>query len=118
MKMIRAILTKKRIMHQAGEGDDLQEPALETWVEWVQRVTAEARVAMKKHSIPDWVAEQRIKVVTWSTRLSNVESHRWARRVLDWEPEGRRSRGHPCPRCMDQSSRVITLSPEGMQLRT
>ena len=118
MKMIRAILAKKRIIHQAGEGNDLQEPALETWVGWVQRVTAEAQLAMKKHSIPDWVAEQRKKVATWITRLSKMESHRWARQVLDWEPEGRRSRGHPCARWMDQSSHVITLSPEGTQLRT
>ena len=34
--------------------------AMETKVEWLRRVTAEARNHMQTYYIPDWVAEQRV----------------------------------------------------------
>lgn len=91
MKMLRCILGRGRQVDN-GTGE------VETWVEWVQRVTREARQAMADNGVPDWVEEQRRRVSKWSDRLQNMDKARWARKVWDWQPEGRRSRGHPCTR--------------------
>ena len=86
MKMLRAILGRKRLVNADRD--------TETWVEWVKRVTAEARQIMHTHSIPDWVEEQRSKVHRWNESVNNLDSERWTQRVLNWRPEGCRSRGH------------------------
>ena len=59
MKMMRATLVRKRLVHPDGEGADLHEPSKNTWVEWVRSVTGEVGVAMKKHGVPDWVEKQK-----------------------------------------------------------
>ena len=64
----------------------------ETWVEWVQRVTTEARQIMADHNIPHWVDEQAARMRRWSARVNTMESERWAKQVLSWQPEGYRSR--------------------------
>ena len=106
MRMMRAILGRKRVVTKLGEPE---EPVVETWVEWVRRATAEAREAMRIHNVPDWVEEQRGNVLQWNEKLEQMELTRWARQVRDWIPEGRRPRGHPCMRWADQLQKA-TLS--------
>ena len=99
LKMARAMLGKKRrTVAQA----DSEAQTVESWVDWVRRVTPEAREAMRTHCVPDWVELQRDKLQRWDGRLQQMECHRWTRRVLDWQPEGRRSRGHPRMRWSDR----------------
>jgi hypothetical protein len=98
MKMLRCILGRRRLV-DSGTGE------VETWVEWVQRVTREARQAMAENAVPDWVEEQRRRVSKWSNQLENMDQERWAKKVLNWQPDGRRSRGHPCTRWEDKFQR-------------
>ena len=114
MKMMRTILTRRRSARQPSEAEIAATgetgPVVETWVEWVKRVTREAREAMTTHHIPDWVKVQQESVRRWSWRLHGMESHRWACRVLNWQPDGWRARSHPRTRWLDKSTEVNTLS--------
>ena len=101
MKMLRRMLGRARKV-------DASTDELETWVEWVQRVTHEAREQMMRHHVTDWVDEQRKRAVDWRYKLVNMDSKRWAKQVLEWFPTGCRSRGHPRTRWIDQ---VSSLSP-------
>ena len=105
LKMMRAILGRQRITQPHGD--------LETWVEWVQRVTAEVRQAMEANKIPHWVDAQRCKLDSWHERLGRMSCERWARKTLEWLPEGHRSRGRPCGRWSDQFLNPL-LRPLGM----
>ena len=93
LKMLRSILGRKRVIKINGD--------VETWVEWVQRVTAEVRGIMSDLRIPDWVDEQRSRRAGWCKRLEGMSHDRWARRVLMWEPIGYRRRGRPLVRWAD-----------------
>ena len=73
LEMLRTILGRRRILKLDGDQ--------ETWVEWVQRVTAEARQEMEANSIPSWIEEQRCRLQSWRGRLSRMNCERWARRV-------------------------------------
>ena len=105
MKMLRAVLGRGRIKKQPDE-------EVETWVEWIQRVTHEARLAMKEHKVPDWIEEQRKRLQAWRQKLDSMSKDRWATKVLNWSPEGYRSRGRPLARWSDQAA-TATLSPQG-----
>jgi hypothetical protein len=106
MKMLRAVLGRKR-MKIEPLGD------IETWVDWVQRVTHEVRLLMKTHCVPDWVDEQRSRLEQWGNRLEQMNNERWAKMAMRWEPEGRRARGHPRARWADKL-KPAPLSPMGM----
>lgn len=96
--MLRTILNRKRlIIIPAGCAEGVEE----SWVEWVQRVTAEAREAMQSHGIPEWVDLQRSMLRQWGERVQHMDKYRWARRVFDWDAAGLRSRGHPRARWTD-----------------
>lgn len=98
LKVLRCMLGRKGMI-------DLRTQVVETWVEWVQRVTREVRQTMVAHGLADWVEEQRRRVRKWSEQLERMTERRWNRKVLDWRPEGRRSRGHPCARWTDNLHR-------------
>ena len=98
-KMVRAILGRRRIVQPGGD--------IESWVEWVQRVTDEARRMMEQFNIPGWIDERRSRLQRWNERLGNMSLERWARRAQNWIPDGHRSRGRPPARWADQ----LTLSP-------
>ena len=104
-KMLRAVLGPKRIYKPNGD--------LETWVEWVQRATDEARTAMEIYKVPTWINEPSSRLRNWSERLGQMSTERWARRVLQWSPDGCRRHGRPCSRWSDQLGNVL-LSPSGM----
>eukprot|EP00973_Karenia_brevis_P070944 9858508-Karenia_brevis.AAC.1 len=102
--MTRNILGRSRTTNANGE--------LETWVEWIQRVTEEAREKMEQFKIPSWSAEVRLRILRWRDRVSNMSHERWTRKVYDWEPSGFRLRGRPLARWADQFQ--SQLSPVGM----
>ena len=99
LKMLRAMLGRQRIYTSDGE--------IETWVEWIQRVTDEARRVADENKIPDWRNVYTTRLRSLQARLQQMESYRWAKRVLEWMPTGFRSRGHPLTRWSEQ------LSPSG-----
>ena len=95
LNMMRTILGRGRKRNESTS-------ELENWVEWVQRVTTEARQIMADHNIPHWVDEQAAGMCRWSARVKSMESERWAKQGLNWQPEGYRSRGHPLARWADR----------------
>ena len=95
MKMLRTVLGRRRIANEITG-------VVETWVEWVQRVTREVRGLMVDYGVPEWVEVHRDRVRTWSSRLQDMDKERWARKMFEWQPEGRRSRGRPCARWVDE----------------
>ena len=97
LKMLRAILGRPRLVKTAGD--------LETWVEWVQRTTHEARTVMTRLNIPMWTDEQHSRLQRWHDRVGQMSRERWARRVLDWLPDGFRPKGRPRARSADQCNR-------------
>ena len=102
MKMMRSILGKGRATNTHG--------VMETWVEWVQRVTHEARVKMEHFKIPNWTDEVQVRLCRWHEKLGSMSQERWARKVFAWDPSGYRLRGRPLARWADQPQ----LSPMGM----
>eukprot|EP00973_Karenia_brevis_P068972 9587603-Karenia_brevis.AAC.1 len=78
------------------------EEELESWVEWIQRVTTDALEAMTKAGVPDWVDEQIRRKWTWCGHVCRRTDGRWAKRILGWSPmRGRRCQGHPLTRWCD-----------------
>ena len=59
LKMLRTILSRRRILIPAGD--------IESWVEWIQLVTNEVRQLMENQNIPGWVEEQRERLQRWHT---------------------------------------------------
>ena len=59
MKMMRAMLDRRKLVKQSPEidddKDDQRQPEIETWLQWVVHVTEGARQTMRTNSIPDWV---------------------------------------------------------------
>ena len=94
-KMLRTMLGRRRLVDTAGE--------LETWVDWIQRVTHEARQLAGEQGIPCWVEEHIAKVEKWKQQLAGMEHRRWAKQVVDWQPQGCRSRGRPRARWLSPS---------------
>ena len=107
MKMVRTILSRRRLVTYPSV-DDGDSVGLETWVDWVRRVTADARKEMANNGVPDWVDECGRTIQRWGKKFRNMESYRWARRVLDWQPDSWRARGRPRARWSDQ---LHALSP-------
>jgi len=102
MKMLRSMLGRRRRNLPDGE--------LETWVDWIKHTTADARAAMEAHGVRHWVVLQQCKVKNWAGELEAMSTDRWTKRVLSWQPDGCRSRGHPRARWSDQL-RNLMLSP-------
>ena len=76
---------------------------VETWVEWVKRATPVARNMLQKFKIPSWSEEVTSRYTKWRNKLATMSIQRWARRALDWEPDGYRARGKPLVRWADQA---------------
>ena len=93
MKMLRAICGYRRRKDPSGE--------LEAWVDWVKRSTDEVKknmIAAKMNTWPEEVFTRRKK---WASRLEEMTSDRWAKRVSQWNPIGFRRRGRPEKRWED-----------------
>ena len=99
LKMIRQMLGRQRLQQ-------------ETYVEWIRRVTSEARRLMAAHGIANWTDLRKKRMIAWRVRLEGMAASRWSKRVFDWQPDGRRSRGHPVQRWKDEVE-FPPLSPQG-----
>ena len=100
LKMLRTMLGKQRFLLPNG--------SLETWVDWMKRTTSDVRQLMVSNKIPEWPTEQRMRVQKWAQKLGEMGSDRWAKKALDWQPEGFRSRGHPLTRWSGQLETRMT----------
>ena len=94
LKMARKIMGMRRAINGNGE--------VESWVEWLQRVTPKARDIMRKANIPNWSEEVRSRYVRWYHKVASMPADRWARKVLQWEPNGHRAQGRPVRRWSEQ----------------
>ena len=94
MKMLRTIVGTRRRVSKNGE--------TETWVDWVKRATADERELMVTHRMPSWIEAQQLAVERWYQKVKGMSGDRWARKVLEWQPEGLRHRGRPLARWEDQ----------------
>ena len=104
-KMLRTILGKARAKlngtddestEAASTASSQSAEALEPYVEWIQRVTAEAESAMRIAGVPDWVEECSRRKWRWCGLVYRRHDGRWTRQVLNWTPTGgARLRGHP-----------------------
>ena len=95
MHILRKIVGRRRLVKQSEE-------EMESWVDWIQRVTEEVRQLMKRHDLQDWIELQRCQQLKWGARLEQLDQERWSRKVVSWTPSGARSRGHPRTRWRDQ----------------
>ena len=73
----------------------------EDWVAWVKRTTHVAEECFKQAGLEDWVTAVRRKHWRWAGHLARREDGRWSSKLLTWCPTGRRDRGHPCKRWVD-----------------
>ena len=81
------------------------EDALESWVDWIKRVTAEVEHECARCGIDDWVDQQRKMKLRWAGHLARRLDERWAKVLLNWSPDSqlsrRRMQGHPKKRWAD-----------------
>ena len=75
--------------------DGEQQFELETWVDWIQRVTRTAVEELGKLGLKEWVLEQRQRKFDWAQKVAKMDDHRWAKALLLWKPDGTRKVGHP-----------------------
>jgi hypothetical protein len=78
-----------------------EDVAVESFVEWIRRVTAEAESIVKKLNLADWVLEQRRRKFRWAGHVARRDDGRWSTTILDWTPQGCRNRGRPKARWED-----------------
>jgi len=50
---------------------------LESWVDWIQRVTEEALAAMTRAGVPDWIEEQQRRKWRWAGHVCRRDDGRW-----------------------------------------
>ena len=95
MRMMRMIMGRSR--HRAQDGQDV-----ESWADWVKRVTSEAKDIMKAHRVPDWVKLGQLSQEKWKNRLESLEAENWAKQVYEWMPIGFRRKARPLKRWGDK----------------
>lgn len=107
-KMLRTVLnSSRRVLNRecssndgsdGGEeepDDDRSLDQLESWIEWIRRVTNQSESLFQKNGGTDWVDEQRRRQWRWAGHIARRTDGRWGRVLLDWMPLGRRGRGRP-----------------------
>ena len=124
-RMIRGILSKGRARTATDHVDDQGESrescclvssegheAVESWVECIKGVNADAEVAMFEVGIPDWVEEQHRRKWSWCVHVCKREDGRWARKILRWTPQtGHRCQGRPFCRWSDDVDAFAATLP-------
>ena len=81
-KMLRLIFGHGRWRLVADSG-----LTLETWVEWIQRVTRKAEDKMKELGYLDWGTLQSRQKAQWAKKLEESREDRWARVAHRWRPD-------------------------------
>ena len=61
---------------------------LESWADWIQRVTHEVEEWNDKLGIKSWLELQRRRKHQWAGHLARRTDGRWSFQMLDWQPEG------------------------------
>jgi hypothetical protein len=110
-KMLRKILGSQRqtTKPQSSSSEDFEvqsddeqaDETLESWIDWIRRVTFESEKHFVQIGGRDWVEEQRRRKWHWAGHVARRTDARWARLLIDWTPHGCRSRGHPATRWSD-----------------
>ena len=70
---------------------DVQEEVreeLETWTDWIKRVTQSAEENLERLRIRTWVEQARRRKWRWASKLyCGTEPDRWTSMVLEWNPQ-------------------------------
>ena len=113
-QMLRIILHKRRRRVELGSSSgsssspttNADADAMEDWVDWSRRVTAEVEHERAKCGIKSWESQQRLRKLRWAGHLARMPEDRWAKVLLMWQPNAqvhrRRMRGHPHKRWCDE----------------
>ena len=108
------IFSSNNSSSKASTAKSQESDKLESWVDWIQRVTADATTAMEKAGVPDWVEEQQKRKLRWCGHVARRFDGRWTTRILNWTPAGgHRSQGHPVSRWLDDIN-AFALKLEGL----
>ena len=90
----------ERSSASSDENSD-HEDVLESWVDWIRRVTHEAEDLLHKVGGKDWVAEQCRRKWSWAGHVARCTDGKWSTMLLEWCPTGARTAGRPCTRWSD-----------------
>ena len=118
-KMLRAILSRPRLVYEASDSDESHEhdiekleeeeeeeeedEHIESWSDWLKRTTEDAIAILEKVGAEDWVTLYRKRKWLWAGKVCRHSPERWTSKVMKWKPqEGVRSVGHPKTRWEDQ----------------
>ena len=77
------------------------EPTLESWIDWIKRVTDEVEEIAAAVGVKNWVEEQRRRKWRWAGYVARRLDNRWTNRLLHWTPVGARKQGRPRKRWSD-----------------
>jgi len=77
---------------QDGSVDGLEEAdaeasELESWTDWIQRVTREVEDWNRKLEIEPWLELCRRRKHQWAGHIARRTDGRWSLRIMDWQPE-------------------------------
>ena len=84
---------------------------VESWPEFITRVTHHIDSRMLSFDLEDWIATHRRRKWRFAGRTARCTDGRWSTRMLQWQPSfsGGRSVGRPCTR-WDQC--IVSLAGE------
>jgi len=114
---------------RAGSEEDED---LESWVDWIRRVTHEAERQMTSLKIESWVVKARRMKWKWARRvIEEMPVERWASRSLSWDPElcfdgwiskAKRKQGRPRTRWtdafVDYAEKLYGARPQWTELKS
>ena len=81
--------------------NDSEDGDLESWADWIKRVTKESELHFMRAGVRDWLEEQRQRKWQWAGHIARRTDSRWGRLLLDWTPNGHRKQGRPKTRWSD-----------------
>ena len=78
-----------------------QQEEVESWADWIKRVTRQIGEQPHRLNIQSWVFRARAAKWNWAQRVASHGTDRWAHKVLSWDPmyfcDGPHSQAHRPP---------------------
>ena len=118
-KMMRKIFgSSRRILKtyvsssgsEVGTNDEEEhdeDECMESWVAWIRRTTRDVEEYFQNMGGEDWVIEQKRRKWKWAGHTARRCDGRWSRALLDWIPDGRRTKGRPITRWCDPLTKLF-----------
>ena len=83
---------------------------MDTWVDWVKRVTHKAQEKLKDANMDTWISIIKRQKWRFAKRVATAQEERWTRKIINWDPEshydkethkGKRKQARPKKRWLD-----------------